>query len=241
LGCGGSDKTTVVVATVPAGQTATAAPTAPARPTGTQAAPPAAAQVANEPVQISAGDGVTLKGHLYSAGGPKRRALLIASTSEQKTWAPHASELGAAGIALLTFDVRGAGETGGSRNDAALDRDIELAAGFLKSRDYPLVYVFGSGPEASAAALKVGARQDLAGLALYSPPASGRADIASVREPKLLMAPQSNAEATAALNTLATAAPEPVRRVSLASSPAGDNALSANDGKQALIDFVLGK
>jgi hypothetical protein len=112
---------------------------------------------------------------------------------------------------------------------------------FVKSRDYPLVYLFGVGAEAGAAAVKVAARQDLAGVAVYSAPAGARADIAAVKEPKLLMAPEANSEAAAALNTLAAAATDPVRRVVVASSPPPNNVLAAADARQALIDFVSGR
>jgi hypothetical protein len=237
---GGSNEKDVLVATVAPSQQAPVTQAA-GRPATTPAATAPATQTSNEPVHIAAGEGVTLRGHLFSAPGPKRRALVVASAADQKPWPAHAPPLAAAGIALLTFDIRGVGETGGSRNDTALDKDVELAVQFLKSRDYPLVYVLGVGPEGGLASIKVAARQDLAGLALYAAPASGRTDIAAVREPKLLMAAESNTEAAAALSTLAGAAPEPVRRVALASNPPANDPFSAADARQALIDFVSGR
>jgi hypothetical protein len=55
------------------------------------------------------------------------------------------------------------------------------------------------------------------------------------------MANENNNEAATALSTLANAAPDPVRRVALASNPPATDPLSAADARQALIDFVLGK
>jgi hypothetical protein len=167
--------------------------------------------------------------------------LIIASLGEQKTWGAYASQLANQGIALLTFDGRGVGETGGAKNDAVLDKDIEVAVNLVKSRDYPLVYVFGIGAEPALAAIKVAGRNDLAGLATYSAGAAARSDIANVKEPKLLLANENNSEASTALSTLANAAPDPVRSVALASNPPAADPLSAADARLALIDFVLGR
>jgi alpha/beta superfamily hydrolase len=240
LACGGGgDKpSNVAIAT-----------TGPAPAAGASDKPPAAAssgapnsvQTSNENVSFAASDGVTLKGHFYSAPGPKRRALIIASNLDQKTWQPYASQLAAQGVALLTFDERGVGETGGAKNDAQLDKDLGIAVQLVKSRDYPLVYLFSVGSDPGIAAIKVAAREDLAGLATYSAGAAGRADIAGVKEPKLMMAPEANAEAAAAVNTLAQAATEPIRRVVLAGSQSPTDPLTSAQTKQALFDFVTGK
>ena len=241
IGCGDSDKSDVTVATTTPASGARATSTSDKPSKGVPTSVSGNAQTSNESVSFSTSDGTTIKGHFYSAPGPKRRALIIASLGEQKTWGAYASQLANQGIALLTFDMRGVGETGGAKNDAQLDKDIEVAVNLVKSRDYPLVYVFGAGADAALAAMKVAARNDLAGLATYSASAAGRTDIANVKEPKLLLANENNNEASAALSTLANAAPDPVRRVALASNPPAADPLSAADARLALIDFVLGK
>jgi alpha-beta hydrolase superfamily lysophospholipase len=239
IACGGGDKkSNVEVATTGPVTTKTASDKPPA---AASANTPANAQPSNEGVSFATPDGVTIKGHFYVAPGPKRRALIIASAVDQKTWQPYASQLAAQGVALLTFDQRGVGETGGAKNDAQMDKDLAIAVELVKSRDYPLVYLFSVGGDPGVAAIKVAAREDLAGLATYSASAAGKSDIAGVKEPKLLMAPEANSEATAAVNTLAQAAPEPVRRVILASNQSATDVLSSADTRQALFDFVSGK
>ena len=240
LACGGGDKpSNVAIATT--GPSATSAASDKPPTSGGQATPSGPVQTSNEAVSFAAPDGVTIKGHFYSAPGPKRRALIIASAADQKTWQQYASQLAAQGVALLTFDERGVGETGGARNDAQMDKDLGIAVQLVKSRDYPLVYVFSVGAEPGVAAIKVAAREDLAGLATYSAGAAGRADIAGVKEAKLFMAPEANSEATAAVNTLAQAAAEPIRRVVLSTNPSGNDPLTSPQAKQALFDFVTGK
>jgi hypothetical protein len=239
VSCGRDDKpANVAISTT--GPSATGA--ASDKPTASgPSVPSGPVQASNEPVSFATADGVTIKGHLYAAPGPKRRVLVIASSLDQKTWQPYASQLAGQGVALLTYDMRGVGETGGARNDGQMDKDLAVAVGFVQSRDYPLVYVFAVGAEASAAAIKVAGREDLAGVAAYSASAAARADIAGVKEAKLLMAPESSADAAAAVNTLAQAGPEPTRRVVLSQAPSGNDPLSSAQARQALFDFVTGK
>ena len=60
---------------------------------------------------------------------------------DQKAWTPFARELAARGVDALTFDFRGYGETGGTKDVAKIDRDMESAVRFIRSRDYAQVYV----------------------------------------------------------------------------------------------------
>jgi len=188
VACGGDGATPAPGATSPA-----AAETKPsAAPTAT---PPAGGgQTTDEPVAFETTDGVTVRGHLYTTPGPKRRVVVLAHEfpKDQTAWRDYARELAAAGIAALTLDFRGYGETGGAREIAKIDLDLDAAVRFVKSRDYPLVYVIGASMGGTAA-LKVAARQDLAGVVTISSPSSimgldARSDLGNIREPKLFIA-----------------------------------------------------
>jgi alpha/beta superfamily hydrolase len=201
--------------------------------------PSAAGPTANEPVSLAAADGAILRGYLYSAPGPKRRVVLIVSGSlDQTNWQKHVAEFIGKGVAVMTFDARGRGETGGSINDAQMDKDVELAVRYLRSREYPLIYVLGIGAPTSAAVIKTASTQDLAGIAVL--PASGASeDIAKVTEKKLLMAFDSDSELVSGMNRLAGVAPEPMTRVVFPPPPAPvQDVLSVSAVKQAVLDFV---
>lgn len=154
----------------------------------------ASGAVTDEPVKFETADGVTISGHLYSTAGPKRKVVVLAHEfpTNQKAWTAFAKELAGRGVHALTFDFRGYGETGGSKDVAKIDRDLESAVRFIRSRDYAQVYVIGASMGGTAA-LKVAARLDLAGVVTISTPASimgldASQDVPKIAEPKLFMA-----------------------------------------------------
>ena len=108
---------------------------------GTRTAPPPARVVA-----LTALDGTVLKATYFAAGRPGPGVILFhQSNRSRKAWAPVARGLAAAGIHTLTLDLRGFGDSDGTRY-ATLPRqeigraralwpdDIELAWRFLVSR-----------------------------------------------------------------------------------------------------------
>jgi alpha-beta hydrolase superfamily lysophospholipase len=189
---------------------------------------------------------VILRGHFHSAPGPKRKVVIIAhdniGVASQTPWQAFARELAASGIAALTFDFRGYGETGGSMDAARLDADLDTAVRFIRSRDYTQIYLIGSGIGGTAA-LKVAARQDLAGVVTLSAPASymglnAQTDIAGITEPKLFIAVRSEAAAVTALNAFLQAASEPKQSQIFDGQFAGSDTLRLPGAKQLVLDFV---
>ena len=91
---------------------------------------PAAQPVAGgEAVAFQTADGaVTMRGNLFSAAGPKRKILVIASQmpDTEAAWQPFAKELAGAGIATLTFQMPAYKDPGGQRDYALMDKDIEI-------------------------------------------------------------------------------------------------------------------
>jgi dienelactone hydrolase len=73
-----------------------------------------AAQLAERVVDLTASDGTKLKATYFAAGKPGPGVLLLHQCNRQrKVWDGLASQLAAAGINVLTFDLRGFGESGG--------------------------------------------------------------------------------------------------------------------------------
>jgi len=187
-----------------------------------------------------------MKGHLYANAGPKRKAVILAhgASEDQTAWQDFAQELATKGIAAVTFDFRGYGETGGTKDPSKLAADLDVAVRFLKSQDYPLVFIVGS-DIGGTAALKVGVNQDLAGIAtISSVPNAGSgldatADIPKVVEPKLFVAGASDMAANSAVITMNGAATDPKTSLAVPGSNVHGVALLENDAaKQAVLSFI---
>lgn len=124
--------------------------------------------VANEAVSLETPDGVVIEGLLYAPEGPKRQALVIIAPVDQVVWAESTQALTSEGIAVFTFDPRGFGETGGETAPDSLATDAQLAARFVMSREYPLVYLMGVGEEGSPAAVEAASNlPELEGFITY--------------------------------------------------------------------------
>jgi len=79
----------------------------------------AAAQPQSRNVDITAPDGVALKGTFFAASRPGPAVLLMhMCNTTRSSWEPVARQLADAGISALTMDNRGFGESGGPRFDA---------------------------------------------------------------------------------------------------------------------------
>ncbi|HZW89915.1 MAG TPA: DinB family protein [Myxococcaceae bacterium] len=108
---------------------------------GARRAPPPA-----QVVSFTAADGTVLKASYFSPGRPGPGVLLFhQSNRDRKAWAPVARALAAAGVHTLTLDLRGFGDSDGTRYAtvprqeigrarAPWPEDIELAWRFLVSR-----------------------------------------------------------------------------------------------------------
>ena len=94
-------------------------------------------------VDVTAPDGVTLKGTLFPAAAPGPAVLLLHQCDDRRTvWDPLGWRLAAAGITALSIDYRGYGESGGTPHDqlsaeqqaavaAQAPADVDAALAFL--------------------------------------------------------------------------------------------------------------
>ena len=215
-----------------------------------EATSPPSGRVSDEPVAFQTDDGVTLRGHLYTVPGPRRKAVIFAHMypNDQRAWTAFAMEMAQSGVAALTFDFRGYGESGGSKDVAKIDHDLTYALLFMKSRDYPEIYLVGASMGGTAA-LKVAAAQEVSGLVTVSAPLSfmgldATADVARISAPKLFLASKSEAEGGGqAAQQLAQAATGPKDLYLFDGSAHGTDLLKGPNAdlfKQKVAEFVQG-
>jgi alpha-beta hydrolase superfamily lysophospholipase len=108
---------------------------------GALAAPPLHGQAHTQRVTFRTTDGVVLSGSFYDANPKPSRAVILVHmlTRNRRDWEPVAARLSSDGIAALTFDLRGHGEsfpapTEEGASPAAMVRDVAAARQFLASR-----------------------------------------------------------------------------------------------------------
>jgi pimeloyl-ACP methyl ester carboxylesterase len=99
-------------------------------------------------VDLKTSDGAILKGTYFAAAKPGPGVLLLhQSNRDRKSWdGVAAAQLANAGINTLTLDMRGFGESGGTRDDSKrLPEDVDTALEFLKSQQGVDSQVIGLG------------------------------------------------------------------------------------------------
>jgi pimeloyl-ACP methyl ester carboxylesterase len=87
-------------------------------------------------VGVKASDGTSLKATYFAASKPGPGALLLhQSNRDRGSWSVMAAQLASFGINTLTLDMRGMGESGGSRKDSErMPDDIDAALKYLTSQ-----------------------------------------------------------------------------------------------------------
>lgn len=87
-------------------------------------------------IDLKASDGTILKASYFAAAKPGPGVLLLHQVNRtRKSWDDVASQLAALGINTLTLDLRGYGESGGTRSNRLTDaRDIDTAWQYLVSQ-----------------------------------------------------------------------------------------------------------
>lgn len=107
----------------------------------------AAAQSPTERVvDITAPDGLVLKGTLFSAARPGPAVLLLHQCDEQrKVWNPLGARLARAGVTALSVDYRGYGESGGTPHDKLSNAELGAQQAEKWPADIEAAYTFLTG------------------------------------------------------------------------------------------------
>jgi pimeloyl-ACP methyl ester carboxylesterase len=122
-------------------------------------------------VSFSSTDGVPLRGHVFGAG--KTGVILTHMyPTDQKSWFGFAQILADEGFVAMTFDFRGYGESGGSKEISQIDRDLEGAYLYLKPKT-DKIFLIGASMGGSASII-VATRQPAAGVVSIAGPMSFR-------------------------------------------------------------------
>jgi len=200
---------------------------------------------ADERVDIVATDGVQLIGHLAGSEGP---GIVFGHMypADHGSWTAFSQEMAQAGFRTLTFDFRGYGESGGEKNIAAIDRDMEGAYRYLIGRKIRPVYLVGASMGGTAA-LIVAARVPVAGVATLSAPLAFRGldatqALSKLAMPKLFIASADDLPAAEAVKELAAKTADPKLLKIVPGSAHGTDLLTtaqASSVKEALHAFFL--
>jgi pimeloyl-ACP methyl ester carboxylesterase len=146
-------------------------------------------------VTLTTEDGVQLSGTVFGQG---TTAVVLAHMlpTDQTSWQPFAQVLAERGFTALTFDFRGYGQSGGSKDYDALDKDVRAAVAFLRDRGFQRIVCIGASMGGLACG-KVSHEPGLVGLVIISSPISmesvgaslkvTRSDLADLAYPKLFI------------------------------------------------------
>jgi pimeloyl-ACP methyl ester carboxylesterase len=200
--------------------------------------------VDNKAVSFTTEDGVTLSGHLFGSG---HAGVILAHMypADQKSWFEAARRLAAGGYLVLTFDFRGYGESGGTKQIDEIDKDVMAAVIQIRTEGAGDVVLVGASMGGTAA-LVAGDRAQtlssirLAGVATLSAPVefkglSAAAAVPNIIVPLLFIAAENDAGAAGArqLEQLTSG------KGDLEILPGGDHGTALLTGRQAAKAYQL--
>lgn len=177
---------------------------------------------ADERVDVTAMDGVQLIGELGGTAGPGV-VLVHGARADRRQWSAAARTLVERGYRTLRIDLRGHGESGGTVDLAASDRDVEGAYRYLLGRKIRPVFLVGEGVGGSAA-LVVASRVPVAGVATLGrqPATDGpdpRAALAALRVPTLFLVHEADQDTKRLADGVASARIVVVPEADMTASP----------------------
>lgn len=195
-------------------------------------------------VLIPGDDGTVLRGRLYGQG-TTAVVLVHDDGSTQKVWEPLANTLAERGFMVLTYDMRGQGESPGKREIGIAAADTAAAVRYLnKSAQRKQVMVAGVGVGGTAA-LKTAAQEQVLGVATLSAYSEYRGlsaaqDIPRITAPKLFIAAKGDPDASATAKTFQNAAKKPVEILEISGALRGEALKSGlpQDAREALVGFL---
>lgn len=141
-----------------------------------------------EPIELTASDGVVLRGHRW-AGGDPWVVLFHEPGRDLDCWQPLVLPLINRGYSVLTLDLRGHGASEGEWNSAALGEDLEVAIAYARNNGASGVAFIGAGASALPALLDAHSRQMFAIVELSPGPLGELTpdDLRGAGVPKLLV------------------------------------------------------
>jgi pimeloyl-ACP methyl ester carboxylesterase len=142
-------------------------------------------------VTFTTQDGVTLSGNLYGTG---RWGVVLSHMypADQTSWTATAERLAGEGYLVLTYDFRGYGKSGGSKDVALIDRDVFAAMNYLRTAGTSDVVLVGASMGGTASLIAATTFQAmssvrLAGVATLSAPVEFQGLSAAAAVPTLVV------------------------------------------------------
>ena len=207
-------------------------------------------------VTFTTDDGVAIEGRVFGAG---RVGVVLAHgdfANGQASWFSHAQTLSKLGYVVLTLNLRGYcpgginGCSGGSRNPPETWRDVVAGAKYLEGNGTTRVFLMGaslgarsclwaaSRPGVDVAGV-IGVSTPLKAVAGYSPAYDFTpAIVASIAEPKLLLAGDSDEDFAAQAQTLFDWAVTPKELSILVSQAHGPTLMGVPGATTAVLAFL---
>jgi pimeloyl-ACP methyl ester carboxylesterase len=195
-------------------------------------------------VSFNTEDGIQLSGYLFGEGDVGV-VLSHMRPADQESWWPFARVLKDKGYQVLTYDFRGYRDSQGELDIDNIDKDVQAALDFLKSKGVSKIFLMGASMGGTAS-LKVASREDVAGvITLSAPPVieglDAREDVRVISAPKLFIAAREDLGYARSVDVFDQTAPEPKERQIVDGNAHGTDMLSGDSGPrvQGLIaDFL---
>ena len=170
-------------------------------------------------------DEVALEGRLFGAEHDVAVILSHMRRADQTAWFDFAMELADAGYAVLTFNFRGYGESEGDQDFDLLDEDLLAAVAFVRDQGSSQVFLVGASMGGTAT-LVVAEQADVDGAVAVSAPSTfaeqdALAAVATIAEPKLLIASEDATGDMVSLEELLEAALVPKERATYSGTAHG--------------------
>jgi len=163
-------------------------------------------------VSFTTEDGIQLNGNIFGTG---ERWVILSHMypTDQTSWFDFAEYLKDNGYIVLTYDFRGYGKSGGSKDVSIIDKDLEAALNYIKQYDPEKIFLIGASMGGTAS-LIVASRQEVNGVISLSSPAeweglSALKAVANIQAPKLFIASKGDDSAASSADALYQASLEP--------------------------------
>lgn len=197
-------------------------------------------------IRFPAADGVQLEGRLQNGG--RREAVVFAHEfpASQESWGDFAEEVAGRGFATLTFNFRGYGLSGGSRDPSMAATDVGAAIAEISRRGAGTVFLAGASMGGAASIIAAGERGVAGVVALSAPQRFQGLDASgvSLRAPALLIAAAGDGDAPASARAFYERASGPRRIEIIPDTAAHGTALLADPGagsrvRGLIADFLI--
>ncbi|OFW52905.1 MAG: hypothetical protein A2163_07530 [Actinobacteria bacterium RBG_13_35_12] len=169
-------------------------------------------QASEGEVSFKTEDGININGNIFGTGN-KWIILSHMYPTDQTSWFDFAQYLAENGYIVLTYDFRGYGKSGGSRDISNIDKDLEAAIVFISQYDSEKIFLMGASMGGTAS-LIVAAREYIDGVISLSSPdemdsLSALDEVEDIDAPILFIASQGDEDAAASAESLFDMSLEP--------------------------------